>query len=142
MTDLPIEPTQAANQNGTASRRAHEAVIHITRVQVGSRDIARGVDAEGDGSRIRARACARSLERGYRASCRAHEAVKHIAAVQIASHYILRGVDAEGGGSRICARACARSLERGYRASRRAHEAVKQIARVTVQSRDSPCRVY
>jgi len=94
MPDVPTEPTQAANQNDTASRPRHEAAIHITRVQVGSRDIARGVDAEGDGSCIRARACARSLERGYRASCRAHEAVKQIARVTIQSRDIPRRINA------------------------------------------------
>ena len=126
MTDVPTEPIQATNQDCTALGRPHEAVIHITRVQVGSRDIARGVDAEGDGSLSCGRACARSLEVGYLPIGSAHKAVKHVAAVHIESRDILRGVDAEAGGSRIRARACARNVEGGYRASCRTHEAVKQ----------------
>src|ERR1700734_2804771 len=107
MTDVPTEPTRAANQNCTASRPPHKSVIHITRVQVGSRNIARSVDAEGDGSLSRARASARSLEVDYLAVGSAHKAVEHIAAVQIGSRYVLRGVDAEAGGSHRRARGCA-----------------------------------
>jgi hypothetical protein len=81
------------------------------RVQVGSRDIARRIDAEAGGSRIRARACARSLEHGYRASCCAHEAVKQIARISIQSRDIPRRINAGRQRPLLAARACTRSLE-------------------------------
>ena len=83
MTDVPTEPIQAINQDCTALGRPHEAVIHVTRVQVGSRDIARGVDAEGDGSLSCGRACARSLEVGYLPIGSAHKAVCSAIGVEV-----------------------------------------------------------
>ena len=96
-----------------ATGSAHEAVIHIVRVRVVSRDSARRVDADGEGSLSVARACARSVEVGYGAIGSAHEAVSHIAGNTVYSRDSPRRVDAGGEGSLIWARACARSVEGG-----------------------------
>ena len=92
---------------------AQEAVIHIARVSVVSRDHARQVEAEGNGALEGACARARSIEGREGAVASAQEAVVHIARVLVDSRDHPRRVDAEAEGA--LASGCARAwgIERG-----------------------------
>jgi len=114
--------------------------MHIAGVNVVSRDDSRCVDADGEGSLITARACARSLEPGYPARDRPHEAVTGTVRVNVVSRDSPRRVDAEREGSLMKALARARTFEDRYLAIG-SHKAVTQIVRVKVESGDFPCRV-
>ena len=78
---------------------AQEAVVHIARVNVESRDRPRRVDVPGEGALTRACARARNVERGDSTVASAQEAVGYVACVNVVSRDRPRRVDAEGDGA-------------------------------------------
>src|SRR5208337_952721 len=134
---------------------AHEAVQHDARVQVGSCDCPRVVDAKAVRSLKRGpvpspaerrnpgqHTCARSVEGGYCAIGSTHEAVSDTTCILVGPRDHSRRVDANGDGSLTCTRTCARSVEGGYRSIGSAHEAVvSTVVRIDVCPSDIPSRI-
>src|SRR6266446_1263827 len=119
-----------------AVRGAHEAVNHVARVKVVSRNRACRIDVLAKGALARTRARAWSIESREGAVGSAQVAVVHIAGVTALSRDCPRRIDAESDGGYL-----ARRVERGKGAVRTPQEAVTDVARVKVVSRNGASRV-
>ena len=111
----------------SAVRSAHEAVIHIARVRVPSRDRPLRIDGQWLGALEGTCARARGIEGGGSAVRSAHEAVIHIVRVRVQSRDRPRRVDAVGDGALELACARARNIEGGESAVRETHVGVTHI---------------
>ena len=126
---------------------AHEAMTHIARVDVVSRDrpLRIDVEAEDRGKGTLAVTCprARNIERGERAARSPQEAMTHVAVVSVVSRdgaCRVNATVAEGAlRKRSCA--CTRSIKHSETAVSSAQVGVSQVRRVSVPSRDHPRRV-
>jgi len=119
--------TRGVEGGDSAVRSAHEAVIHIARVRVPSRDRPLRIDGQWLGALEGTCARARGIEGGGSAVRSAHEAVIHIVRVRVQSRDRPRRVDAVGDGALELACARARNIEGGESAVRETHVGVTHI---------------
>ena len=133
--------TRRIERGDSAVLSAYEAVIHIARVRVPSRDHPLRVDAQWLGALAGTCARARRIEGGDSAVLSANVAVSYITGVSHIPRDIPRSVHAVGACALAGTCARARSFIRSEGAVGSAHVAVKQTVRVKIPSCDHPCRV-